>query len=455
MTTYQSSDPETIVALEKFIEEGNLVAVLEILREMHPADQAKLFYSLNLEQREFLIDELETPEIADIFDELDDNQTLKAARDIPLPRLAGILDDMDPDEAADLLGDLTGREVRKTISLMEEPGEVLPLLRYPDETAGGRMTTDFLSLKPTETVQEAIEYLRSYGLETDVPYYLFVVNQNRELMGVLGLRELVCAQPQQLISEIMEDQVISIEGMQDQEEAAQIMKHYDLQALPVVNQLGRLVGVISHDDILDVLVDESTEDIYRLASVSDIALEPESALLQQLKGRLPWLLLNTLTALLASWVISNFGDLFIKVAVLAFFQSVVASQGGNAASQNVAMIVRSLALGKVDPDKILPILLRQVVVGMLLGILIGVIVGLGVGYWQSNPWLGFVLGLALLGNMLVASIVGTLAPLILELLGQDPAMASTVLVTAITDVIGFLIFLSLAAWFLPLIQQFA
>jgi magnesium transporter len=454
MTTQQSSDPEIINTLDEYLEAEDFSAVLEMLREMHPADQAKLFFSMKPEQREVLLKKLEIPEIADIFDELDDNQTLRAARDLPLPFLADIINDMDPDEAADLLGDLTGRDVRKTISMLDEPGEILPLLRYPDETAGGRMTTDFLSLKPSDTAEGAIQYLRSTAQETDVPYYIFVMNDKKELLGVMGLRELVCAQPQQLIGEIMEDQVISVQAMQDQEEAAQVMKHYDLQALPVVNQLGQLVGVISHDDILDVLIDESTEDIYRLASVSDAALEPESGLLRQLRGRLPWLLLNTVTALTASWVISNFRDLFVQVAVLAFFQSVVAAQGGNAASQNVAMIVRSLALGKVGPGKILPILFRQLLVGMLLGTLIGTIVGIGVGYWQANPWLGLVLGLALLGNMLVASIVGTLAPLILDLVGQDPALASTVLVTAITDIIGFLIFLSLAALFLPLIQQF-
>ena len=291
-------------------------------------------------------------------------------------------------------------------------------------------------------------------METDIPYYLFVVNKEKDLLGVVGLRELICADPGQIISDIMESNVISVQAMQDQEEAAQVMKHYDLQALPVLNFLDQLVGVISHDDILDVLVDESTEDIYRLASVSDNALEPESKLFLQLKGRLPWLLLNTITALIGSWVISNFGDLFVQVAVLAFFQSVVAAQGGNAASQNVAMIVRSLALGKVNPKQIIPILFRQILVGMFLGTMIGLIVGIGVGFWQANPYLGLVLGLALLGNMLVASIVGTLAPLILEFTGQDPALASSVLVTAITDSIGFLIFLSLARVFLPLIQHY-
>lgn len=454
MNTYDRSDPATLDLLNQSFETRDFGTILELFRSLHPADQAKLFYDLKTEQQQILMQQMDIPEIADIFDELDDQKTLIAARNLPLPFLADIIDDMDPDEAADLLGDLSGSEVRKTISLLEEPDEILPLLRYPDETAGGRMTTDYLVLGPEDTADSAIEFLRSTGLETDVPYFLFVTNQENNLLGVIGLRELVCADPHQQISDMMDSKVISIQAMQDQEEAARVMKHYDLQALPVLNRQDRLVGVISHDDILDVLVDESTEDIYRLASVSDTALEPESGLFLQLKGRLPWLLLNTVTALIGSWVISNFGDLFVQVAVLAFFQSVVAAQGGNTASQNVAMIVRSLALGKVEPKQIFPILFQQLLVGMFLGTMIGVIVGVGVGFWQSNPYLGLVLGLALLGNMLVASIVGTLAPLILEFTGQDPALASSVLVTAITDIIGFLIFLSLARVFLPLIQQY-
>jgi len=454
MSKYEQTDSAVLQTLEESIENGNYTVVLEIIRSLHPADQAKVFNELNQEKQKELLQKLEISEIADIFDELEDKHTLTAARNLPLPFLADIIDDMDPDEAADLLGDLPGQEVRKTISLLEEPEEILPLLRYPDETAGGRMTTDFLVLGPEDTAEAALQYLRSTGWETDIPYYLFVVNQEKELLGVMGLRELVCADPDQEIKDIMSSHVVSVQAMEDQEEAAGVMKHYDLSALPVLNTKEQLVGVISHDDILDVLADETTEDIYRLASVSDSALEPDSKLFLQLKGRLPWLLLNTITALIGSWVISNFGDLFVKVAVLAFFQSVVAAQGGNAASQNVAMIVRSLALGKVEPKKVLPILLRQITVGLLLGIVIGLIVGVGVGFWQSNPYLGFVLGLALLGNMLVASIVGTLAPLILEFAGQDPALASSVLVTAITDIIGFLIFLSLASLFLPMIQQY-
>jgi magnesium transporter len=224
---------------------------------------------------------------------------------------------------------------------------------------------------------------------------------------------------------------------------------YDLAALPVVVKDHKLLGVITHDDILDVIQEEATEDIYRLANVSDFELEPESPVNEQLKGRLPWLFLNTGTALFASWVISNFEGIIAQVATLAAFQSVVAGQGGNAASQSVAMFVRAIALGKIPSGRMLKLLLRQMAVGLLQGVAIGSIVGIGVTIWKGNPYLGLVLGMALVGNLILAGIVGTLAPLGLKAVGQDPAMASSVLVTAVTDSLGFFIFLSLAKFFLP------
>ncbi len=421
---------------------------------LHPADQADVFEILNDDDQSQLLRHLDIPTTADLFDELEDHETAEAAEFISLERLGDVLDEMDPDEAADLLGDLKPEIAQQALTEMDEPEDVLPLLEYPDETAGGRMTTAFLCLRPQTTTSEAIEYLRQANLDIDVPYYLFVSDETEHLVGVLGLRELVIANPQTTIDKVMDREVIRVSALADQEEAARLMTHYDLSVLPVIDEEDQLVGVITHDDILDVIEDEATEDIYRLASVADTDLEPESAVVEQLRGRLPWLLLNTVTAMFAAWIISMFEDLFVQVAVLAFFQSVVAGQGGSAASQNVAMIVRSLALGKIETKRVWAILFRQLWVGLLQGIIIGVIIGLGVGIWQGNPYLGIVLGLALIGNMLVAGIVGTLMPLAFQSIGQDPAMTSSVLVTAATDALGFLIFLSLARVFLPLILKF-
>jgi magnesium transporter len=422
--------------------------------ELRPEDQAEIFNILDEQERSWLLKQLDIASTADLFDELEDDETLEAAETLSLERLADILDEMDPDEAADLLGDLPPQQAEEALAQMEDPEDVIPLLGYPDETAGGRMTTAYIGLRPHTTAEKAIQFLRDVRFETDVPYYLFVVDRHKTLIGVTGLRELVIASPQTTIDKIMDPDVIKISAEADQEEAALLMTRYNLSALPVVNDHNQLMGVITHDDILDVLEDEATEDIYRLANVSDIDLEPTSTVAHQMKGRLPWLLLNSLTSLLAAWVISNFGDLFIQVAVLAFFQSVVAGLGGSAASQDVVMIVRAIALEKIETKRAWPIFFRQLWIGFLQGSIIGLLIGLGVGFWQNNPFLGLVLGLSLIGNMLVAAAVGTLIPLLLKYLNQDPALASSVLVTAATDAIGFLIYLSLASIFLPYIQQY-
>ncbi len=436
------------------LEGGNILKAKNRFLELRPADQAEVFNQLDDVNQDLLLKHLDIPSTADLFDELEDGDTLEAAESLPIERLADILDEMDPDEAADLLGDLPPQQAEEALAQMEDTEDVLPLLGYPDETAGGRMTTAYVGLRPHTTAEGAIQFLRDVGIDNDVPYYLFVVDRNKRLVGVTGLRELVIASPQITMDKIMDTDVISIPVVADQEEAARVMTRYNLSALPVVNNENQLMGVISHDDILDVIEDEATEDIYRLSNLSDADLDPESTTRQQLKGRLPWLILNSITSLIAAWVISNFGDLYIQVAMLAFFQSVVAGLGGSAASQDVVMIVRALALEKINTRQALPILFRQVWVGLLQGVILGAMVGIGVGFWQGNPFLGLVLGLALMGNMIVAATVGTLIPLLLQSLKQDPALSSSVLVTAATDALGFLIYLSLASAFLPYIQRY-
>ena len=421
---------------------------------LYPADQAEVFNALRDDQQDALLKLLDIPSTADLFDELEDDEALEAAEGLSTERLADILDEMDPDEAADLLGDLPPDIAQEALAQMEDREDVLPLLEYPDETAGGRATTAYIAMRRHTTAEQAIQFLRDVAPENDVPYYLFVVDRDKRLIGVVGLRELVIASPDTTMQEIMDPDVISIPADADQEEAARVMQRYDLSALPVVDADRRLLGIITHDDILDVIEDEATEDIYRISQVSDADLDPDSEISQQLRGRLPWLLFSSIASLFAAWVISNFGDLIAQVALLAFFQSVVAGLGGNSAGQSVAMIVRALALDKIDKRQAWKILLRQAWVGFLQGVTLGTIVGMGVGFWQHNPYLGLVLSLALTLNMLIGGIVGTLVPMILHALGKDPALASSVLVTATTDALGFLIYLSLASAFLPMIQQY-
>lgn len=441
-------------AIQEALEDERFAEASATFSELHPADQAEIFNALEDEQQDVLLELLDISTTADLFDELEDDETLEAAENLSTERLADVLDEMDPDEAADLLGDLPPQIAEEALAQMDEAEDVLPLLGYADETAGGRATTDYIAMRPYTTAQQAIQFLREVAPENDVPYYLFVIDRQKRLVGVSGLRELVIAKPEATMQEIMDTDVVSVSANADQEEAARIMQRYDLSALPVVDADNRLLGVISHDDILDVIADEATEDIYALSQVSDADIDPNSTIGQQIRGRLPWLIVNSFASLFAAWVISNFGELITQVALLAFFQSVVAGLGGSSAGQDVAMMVRALALDKVSKGQARRILIRQVLVGFLQGSAIGLLVGIGIGLWQQNPFLGLVVGLALIFNMLVAATVGTLVPLVLHALKKDPALASSVLVTATTDAMGFMIYLSLASIFLARIQQY-
>ena len=449
MSNRQNINEEIFSNIGESLEKENFNLAVNDFLNLHPNDQVEVFDLLSFDQKAEILKRIDILATAQLFSLQEDQDTLEAAESLPIDRLADILDEMAPDEAADLLLDLPPEQAAEALDQMEDAEEIMPLLAYPDETAGGRMTTEFISAKANSTAGELIQQLRQLSPDHGAPYYIFVTTLENKLAGVTGLRELVVSSPENIIATFMNREVISADAWTDQEEIARLMTQYDLSALPIINNNQELIGVITYDDILDVIQEEATEDIYRLSNVIDSELEPDSPIGEQLKGRLPWLFLNTLTALFASWVISNYEVLIAQVAVLAVFQSVVAGQGGNAASQSVALFVRSIALGKVPSGKTIPLLWKQMIVGLLQGILVGIIVGVGVAIWKGNPFLGLVLGLALVGNLILAGIVGTLAPLGLQAIGQDPAMASSVLVTAVTDSLGFFIFLSLATAFLP------
>jgi magnesium transporter len=431
------------------LDSHNTTSALALLLDLHPVDQAEIFNSLEEDEREMLLPMLDIPATADLFEEMEDEEVLEAVETLSTERLADVLDEMEPDEAADLLGDLPPAQASEVLAQMEDADEVIPLLGYPDETAGGLMTTAYVALRPHTSAEQAVKFLRQISPETDVPYYLYVIDRAKRLIGVVGLRELVVSEPNKLIESIMDPEVISVGVNSDQEEVARVIARYDLAAIPVVDDRQRIIGVITHDDIVDVLEDEATEDIYRLATVSDSDLEPESPVVDHLKGRLPWLYLNMLTALFASWVVAHFEQVIGQVAILAAFQSVVAGLGGNSASQNVVMIVRSMALGKITARRIWAVLVRQVWIGFLQGMLVGLVVGSGVYLWRGDPVLAIVLFMAMVCNMSIAGIIGTLVPFLITAVGKDPALASSVLVTAATDSFGFFIFLSLATLFLP------
>jgi len=438
---------DTIEAIRAALDRGALDDAIALIENLRAPDQADVFNELEPEDQAALLPRLDPDESADILEHLEDEDAAEVAEQLDADTLSRIVDEMEPDEAADLLGDLPKAQADQVLARLEDPEEVRPLLVHPDETAGGRMTSDFLALRRRMTVAEAIEALRNWAPSENFAYYLFVVDRDNILRGVLSLRRLLTADPSAALASIMDADVISVQAGTDQEEAARLMSRYSLLALPVVDEAGRLLGMITHDDLIDVIEEEATEDIYRLAGV----LEEERAfgpVRASVRRRLPWLYINMLTAFLAAWVISQFKGTIERVAILAAFQAIVAGQGGNAGTQALTVMVRSIALGEVELRDVWRALLKEVTVGLINGVAVGLAVGLIATIVQGRPALGLIIGLAMIGNMMAAGIAGALVPVILKRLRIDPALASGVIVTTVTDVTGFALFLGLATVFI-------
>ena len=329
---------------------------------------------------------------------------------------------------------------------MRDTEEVVPLLQHPDDTAGGVMTPHYPVGRESISAGNALDELRFLSPDAEDISSIFVVDDENKLVGTLSVTRLALARPHVMVGDIAHREFIAVRTDTDQEESARLMEHYNLNQLPVVDQEGHLRGVILAEDMVDVVEEEATEDMYRIAGVAGERVF--GPLKNSLRNRLPWLYMNLATAFLAALVISFFESTIVQVVALAVFLPVVAGQGGIGGTQTVTIVVRSMALGEVPASVGLRLLARELILGLINGILLGIVVGVIAFAWKGNPFLGVVLGLAMMGNMLVAALAGAGVPLLLRQLHLDPAVSSAVFVTTFTDVFGFLLFLGLAAAFI-------
>jgi magnesium transporter len=432
-----------LLQLREALAEEDWERAVGLVQALRPPDQADLFGELPPAEQDQLLPRLDVEASADILEELEDKEAAELAGRLDAGELARILDQMEPDEAADLLGDIQPEQAAQALAVMQEPEEVRPLLVYPDDSAGGLMTSAEVVLRQDMTAEEAISYLRAIAPSTESVYYLFVVDPRSRLAGVVSLRQLVVAPPLTRVEEIMDLDVLRVQAESDQEEAARLMSHYDLLALPVVDEGNHLLGLITHDDLVAVLEEEATEDIYRLGGVPEehpVDAPPFTAV----RTRLPWLVLNLGTAMASAAVLSLFESTIAQVAVLAAFFPIVAGVSGSAATQTLTVTVRGLALGELVPRDVIWALLRELLIGLVNGLVVGGLVALIALVWKGTPTLGIVVGLATFLNMGCAAIAGVLVPLGMQVVKVDPALASPILVTTTTDTVGYLIYLGLA-----------
>lgn len=436
---------EVLTDLRKSLERDDLTGAVRLIEALQPADQADLMEELETPDQVALFSHLHPMDSADVLEEMEDEDAALLAELLPPDRLADILDEMEFDEAADVLGDLPQEKVTEILHEMEEADDVIPLLRYPDDTAGGLMTPAVITLRQDWTAERALAELRRMGPQSESTYYLFVVDEVNRLLGVIGLRDLVTMPIDMPIAERMKTDVVSVLVTADQEECARVLSHHGFLALPVVDEIGRLLGVITADDLIEVAEDEATEDMYRMVGITGEEERVFGSTWTSIFKRLPWLAINMLTLFIAISVVDAFESVIAGMVALAVFLPLVSGEGGNAGSQTATVVVRGIALGEITPSEGFHALNKEFRVALVNGALIGLGTAVVAHIWKGDWRITIAICLAMILNFLMAAATGVLIPLGLKKMKVDPALASAAFVTAFTDTFGFLFFLGIVS----------
>ncbi|HAP5178193.1 TPA: magnesium transporter [Enterococcus faecalis] len=422
----------------------------ELFLALHIYEQGQFYQSLDEKDRQHLYNYLSPKELADMFDVIEeDNENMKDYLAEMRPSYAAdMLAEMYTDNAVDLLNMLDKSQKAKYLSLLssEEAGEIKELLHYEDETAGAIMTTEFVSIVANQTVRSAMYVLKNQADMAETIYYVYVVDQENHLVGVISLRDLIVNDDDTLIADILNERVISVHVGDDQEDVAQTIRDYDFLAVPVTDYDDHLLGIVTVDDIIDVIDDEAASDYSGLAGV-DVEEVSENPLKAASK-RLPWLITLLFLGMSTASLISNYESLVSEASILAVFISLITGTAGNAGTQSLAVAVRRLAMKDEKDSNFGRLILSEVLTGLVTGAVTGLTIMIVVGVWQYNLPLGFVIGMAMLCAITVANLAGSLIPMLMDKLGFDPAVASGPFITTLSDLTSVLIYFNIASMFM-------
>ncbi|WP_051469556.1 magnesium transporter [Chelativorans sp. J32] len=418
---------------------------------LHQSEIGHLLEALLPEQRRALVQLMGNEFDFTALTEVDDAIRHDIVESLPNAQIAQAVQQLDSDDAVYILEDLDPEDQDEILAQLPftERVRLRRSLSYPEETAGRRMQTEFVAVPPFWTVGQTIDYMREDQNLPDSFAQIFVIDPTFRLVGAVDLDRILRTKRSVKIEEIMRETRHAIPATMDQEEAARIFEQYDLLSAAVVDENERLVGVLTIDDVVDVITQEAEEDLLRMGGVGDEELS--DSVLAAGRSRVPWLMVNLVTAFLAASVISLFDATIEQVVALAVLMPIVAGMGGNAGSQTMTVTVRALATGDIDIYNAGRVIRREMGVGLLNGVVFATLIGLVAGIWFQNGDIGGIIAAAMIINMFVAALAGILIPLLLDRVGADPAVASSVFVTAITDVVGFLAFLGLASWWFGLL----
>ncbi|MBU9672258.1 magnesium transporter [Planococcus sp. CP5-4] len=437
--------------LHELLKKGDVEAFREEFLSHHPYDQASFYEKADGETRQLLYQYLSPKEMADIFEaiEVDDDEYEDLFKEMDTRYASDILSYMYTDDAVDVLNELNKDQVASYLTIMDKESaqQIKDLLHYEEYTAGSIMTTEFVAIPKNSTVRSAMNILRNAAPNAETIYYVFVIDEDRKLSGIVTLRDLIVADEDTLIEAIMNDRVVSVQVSEDQEEVARMIKDYDFLALPVVDFQDHLLGIITVDDIIDVLDEEASDDYSKLAAVSDMDTFDRGPLTAA-KKRLPWLILLTFLGMLTANLMGMFEATLDQVALLAVFIPLIAGMAGNSGTQALAVAVRGIATGDIEEESKMKLLFREAGTGLITGVICGIVVVGLVYFWKSELLIGMLVGTAVASSIFVATLAGSFIPLLIHRMKIDPAVASGPFITTLNDIISILIYLGLATTFL-------
>ena len=428
---------------------GKIEEAVQLIQDEHPADIADLFEYLDEEQRALLFEKLKPIEAGEVLDEISTEATIELVDSISDLTIADILETLPVDDASEILSEINPDRASYILSLIEpaDARAIRKQLGYPEQSAGRLMTTNVVKIQESWTVQKTLDELRKLDDTSETLAYLYVVDLVGHLVGMLSLRRLVTEKPDTLIKSILDSDVISVNVLADKEEAARLVQHYDFFAIPVVDEQNYLIGIITHDDVVDILQDEFTEDIQRLGGSQPLENEylasPVTTVFQK---RVSWLLVLFLTEMLTGSVMRIFEDELQSVVALAFFIPLLIGTGGNSGSQTTSTIVRAIATGGAHIKDVWRLLWHEMRTGFLLGLAMGVIGFIRALLWKTGFPLAITVSVALFAIVLWANMIGALLPPLASKLKIDPAVISGPVMSTLVDATGLIIYFSLARW---------
>ncbi|MEK4228503.1 magnesium transporter [Solibacillus sp. FSL H8-0538] len=441
--------------LRRLLVDEEIEAFREHFLVLHPYDQAQFYEKVGPDIRQTIYRFLSPQEMSNIFEaiELDDDEYEGFLNEMDTAYGAAMLSFMYTDDAVDVLNELDNEQRESYLEMMdsETVDEINELLAYEEYTAGSIMTTEYVSILETSTVRSAMAVLRKEAPNAETIYYIFVVNDNHLLTGVISLRDLIIAGEDTLIRDIMSERVVSVKLTDDQEGIAQIMKDYNFLAIPVVNEARELQGIITVDDIIDVIDEEAEDDYSKLAGISDMD-DIDAGPLRAAGKRLPWLIILLILGMFTANLIGHFEETLDKVALLAVFIPLISGTSGNSGTQALAVAVRGIATGEIGGQSKLKLVMRELCTGLIMGLVSGAVVVGIIFVWMHQLIIGLLVGAAICCSILVATLAGSFIPLLMHKLGIDPAVASGPFITTLNDVTSILIYLGLATTFLSQIM---